>query len=282
MNENLLITTEELGDYRIKIYYDEYADCPVTSWDMAACYLFEYYDRWHHTLSRDCDWKEWFNNSNHSLEDALREMVHYFVSQKDLVNYIKTGKLADWSLVYNKSSRIWELKSFYSYCLKRREWHVVKEFDPQWIKGEDVRYEMIEEFTKDELVEILQQLANDVVIQEWGSCGYSQGDYLEGIAYITKERYAKMVDSNLPTDWKARAKQLIDREVKEIGMWAWGDVKGFILEKKVSFTKVYDDEERVDEPDVDWEEVDSCWGYYMETEELIQDVIAEHNLEQVA
>lgn len=69
---------------------------------------------------------------------------------------------------------------------------------------------------------------------------------------------------------------------EEIGMWAWGDVKGFVLEKKVSFTKVYDDNDREDEDDFEWEEVDSCWGYFMETEDLINEVISEHDLQDAA
>lgn len=34
--ENRLIKTKEIGDYRIKIYYDTDAMCPCTDWDMAA------------------------------------------------------------------------------------------------------------------------------------------------------------------------------------------------------------------------------------------------------
>ncbi len=281
MNNNLLIDTKEIGNHRIKIYYDEYAECPVTNGDMAACYLFEYYNRWYHRLSGECDWKEWFTNSNHSLEDALREMVSEFVSQKDLVNHIKKGELEDWRLAYNKSSRMWELLSYYQYNQKCADWHIIREFDPYWLKGEDIRYELVEDFNKDELIEILQHCAKDVVIQEWGSCGYSQGDYLEGVAYITKERYAQMVNSNVPADWKERAEKLIDDEVKAISMWAWGGVKGYVLKKKIPYTKVYDDDNRNDEKDYDWEEVDSCWGFFMETEALIEEIISEHDLKEV-
>ena len=32
-----------------------------------------------------------------------------------------------------------------------------------------------------------------------------------------------------------------------LGMWMWGDVKGYVLEKKVAFTKKYKDESREDE-----------------------------------
>jgi len=67
-----------------------------------------------------------------------------------------------------------------------------------------------------------------------------------------------------------------------IGMWMWGDVKGFVLEKKVPFTKCFHDDAREDEDDFEWEQVDSCWGYYMNTDELIEEVISEHHLKEVA
>lgn len=37
---------------------------------------------------------------------------------------------------------------------------------------------------------------------------------------------------------------------------------------------------REDEEGEEWEEVDSCWGYYMETDELIEEIMKEHNLKE--
>lgn len=105
------------------------------------------------------------------------------------------------------------------------------------------------------------------------------GDYVEGIAYVTKERYDKMC-GRTDVNWRQYALECIDEEVKSIGMWMWGDVKGFILEEKVSYTKQYHNTERKDEESFDWEQIDSCWGYFMETEELIAEVISEHDLKE--
>lgn len=77
------------------------------------------------------------------------------------------------------------------------------------------------------------------------------GDLVKGVAYMSKERYDKMVGDN-GKPWKEHADYLIDLEVKEIGVWMWGDVKGYVLEKKVPFTKVYDDDDREDEEDIEW------------------------------
>lgn len=50
--------------------------------------------------------------------------------------------------------------------------------------------------------------------------------------------------------------------------------------KKVAFTKKYKDESREDEDCEEWEEVDSCWGCYEETDELIKEVMIENGLEE--
>lgn len=59
-----------------------------------------------------------------------------------------------------------------------------------------------------------------------------------------------------------------------------GRCKGYVLEKKVAFTKRYEDESREDEDCEEWEEVDSCWGCYMEADELIEEVMKEYDLEE--
>lgn len=101
---------------------------------------------------------------------------------------------------------------------------------------------------------------------------------MEGIAYVTKDRYEKIY--NEKENWKEDCAKIIDDEVKSIGMWMWGDVKGYVLEKKVKFVKKYEDESREDKEEEEWEKVDSCWGYYMETDELIEEIMEEHNLKE--
>lgn len=86
--------------------------------------------------------------------------------------------------------------------------------------------------------------------------------------------------SNNTSDWKTQIDKLIDDEVRSIGMWMWGDVKRYVLEKKAKFVKKYEDESREDEEEEEWEEIDSCWGYYMETDELIEEIMEEHNLKE--
>lgn len=145
----------------------------------------------------------------------------------------------------------------------------------------DYRGELIEDLDDEDLLDIISKYGKDVVAIEWSTRGYSQGDYIKGIAYVTKEKYDNEV-CDKEGDWKEDCAKIIDNEVKSIGMWMWGDVKGYVLEKKVKFVKKYEDESRENEEGEEWEEVDSCWNCYMETDELIEEIMEEHNLKEVA
>ena len=272
------IERKEIGDYRISIYPDYDTECPVTNWDMGACYLWEYTDR--SQLSNSCNWKDWFSSNQHTLKEALRYMAACHVEQKDIVKYLKSGKVEDVRLVYNRHDHQWD------YIIKpyRGEWDVWFSIQPSDLKHADYRSELVDYLDEDDLIALIENCAKNFVIKTWSSSGYSQGDYLEGVAYTTKERFDKYCGFNSKKykTWQEQAIEIIDAEVEEIGMWAWGDVKGFVLEKKVSFTKVYDDDECEDEEDYEWKEIDSCWGYFMDTEELIQEVMSEHDIKEIA
>ena len=124
--------------------------------------------------------------------------------------------------------------------------------------------------------EFMKEVGYDLMTTFWED--FSIADK-QGIAYVTKEKYDNEV-CNKEGDWKEDCAKIIDNEVKSIGMWMWGDVKGYVLEKKVAFTKKYKDESREDEDCEEWEEVDSCWGCYEETDELIKEVMIENGLEE--
>lgn len=282
MTDRLLIDTKEINNHRIKIYYDTDAECPITNCDMCGRYLFEYSDRYLHRLHKECDWSDFFSDNNHSLEEALHYMASKVVKQKDIITYLKRESIAGVRFIYNKSSRLWELQiECRNNATDKLYWSTEYEFTPYDLKHHDYRAELTECLEKDDLLALISDCAKDLVIKEWSSTGYSQGDYLYGIAYVTKERYDEMC-GRTDIDWREGAIQCIDEEVKEIGMWMWGGVKGYVLEKKVPYTKHYQDSNREDEEDFDWEEIDSCWGFFMETEELIKEVISEHGLKGVA
>lgn len=267
---------KEIGDYRITVYQDEDAECPCSAWDLAGVYLWDYSGCGRGRLSDACNWEELFgknDTSNHSLEDALRELVYKYVPQNRLVKYLKSNKHRSAKLSYDRSSHVWELDYYYS----REAYKTSVEFTPDEIKNYDMRAEMIEPMNNEDLIWLLDAIAYEIVIYEWSSTGYCQGDYVEGIAYCNKERFEKMVDTNTK-NWKNRAIELFESEVKNIGMWMWGDVKSYVLEKKRPYTRLYEDGKSSDS--YEWELVDSCSGeYYDDADDLIEEVIKEHGLQ---
>lgn len=284
---NNLIEQKEIGDYRISIYPDYNAECPMQNWDMGAIHLFEHLERGRYWLSNSCNWKEWVSNTREeSLTSILQQMVAAWVSQDDLIKYIKAGNIKNLRLVYNRHERMWqEQVEFARAGCRQGEWDTVFEVEPSDLKVYDYRTELLECLEDDDdLIAIIEACAKDVVIKSWSSCGYSQGDNMRGVSYITKERFDKMCGFSPKhyKTWQEQALAVIESEVKCIELWAWGDVKGYVLEKKVTFTKSYHEKEREDEEDFEWEEVDSCWGFYMDTDELIAEVISEHDLKESA
>lgn len=256
--EDGLITTKEVGNYRIKIYYDTDSACPCESWDMAACFLWEYSDL--SRLQDVCDWREVFGkygDSRHSLIDALHKLISEYVEWKDLLNYFKKGKIDGYRMRYDNHDKMRYLEWYDNYqYTKHKGYKEIFSISPSDLYTYDYTYEFIEDLEREELIQILSNLGKDIFVKEWSTRGYCQGDYIEGIAFCTKERYTKMVSNNT-SDWETQIDKLIDDEVKSIGMWMWGDVKGYVLEKKVKFVKKYEDESREDEEEEECKLIDS-------------------------
>ena len=272
---------KEIGDYRITVYQDEYAESPCYEQDLTGVYLWEYTSCGSGRLSNGCNWDEIYDRkydtNEHSLQDALRELVYKYVPQNRLVKYLKSNKHRSAKLSYDRSSHIWEL----DYYDSREAYKTSVELTPDEIKNYDMRAEMIEPMNNEDLIWLLDDIAYEIVIYEWSSTGYCQGEYVEGIAYCDKERFGKMCGRK-DKPWREAAEECMLGEAEILGKWMWGDVYGFVLEKKVHYTKVYDDSERLDEDDFEWEEVDSCWGYFTSPDELVDEVIQEYNLKETA
>lgn len=272
-----LIETREISDYRIKVFYDERAECPCFAWDLAGVYIFEYSDS--HRLHADCNWEELFGKyggNNHSTEESLQKLVCKYVSQKKIIDYINSDSVDDYRMRYDKSEHMWYLEYYGKYDWTDELWHTEESFTPSELQDYDNREIFCRALDKDDFVSLLQG-CKDIAFYEWQSRGYCQGDCVDGFAYCDKERFSKMCDTDTK-NWRQRALDIFKSEVKRIGMWMYGDVKGFVLEKKVPYKKIYAEIGRDSVDGYDWEEIDSCYGYYMDTDELIDEVIAEHNI----
>lgn len=268
---NYLFETKEIGDYRINVFYDELAGCPCQEFDMAGIYIWQYDG----CISSSCDRKELFGiygDNNHDLRDALKELVCDYVSQTKICEYINKY-CDDCRLRYDKSDRLWYLETLY-----KGEWYEEQNFTPSELKDYDWRPEICELLTEDDFKSLLHD-CEDIAFYEWSSCGYCQGEYVDGFAYCDKERFAKRCDTNTK-NWRERAISLFEAEIKEIGIWMWGDACRYTLEKKEYYHKSYTNNELDDENGFDWVEFESVGGYYMDADDLIEEVIKEHGLQE--
>lgn len=89
------------------------------------------------------------------------------------------------------------------------------------------------------------------------SRGYSQGDAAD-VLIVPTPKHAEFCGYDLKKITEDQLKSTFEL----FGYWAWGDVFGFIIEQKKEFTKKYADGSEME--DEEWEEVDSCWGFFGE------------------
>lgn len=258
------------GQYRISVYYDEIPSCPCTDWDMGAAFLFPYGDIDH--LHKECNWAEVYNkdyyDNKHTMVEALRELVCQYVPQNKVVKFLKDNEVEGWRLHYDKSAHLWKLQTWW------KEWFDENDFTPSELHGVDYVHELTEFMEQKDLVSLLQKYGKDIVVKEFTLRGYCQGDCIEGVAFTTKERYSKFCNKDTK-NWKKKTDEIIDVDTECVNRWMWGDVYGYVLEEKRNFTKTYEDGEEIE--DCEWEEKDSCWGFFCEPDEVIQE-----NLPQAA
>lgn len=86
------------------------------------------------------------------------------------------------------------------------------------------------------------------------SKGYSQGNYSD-VLIICTDKFYQTTGAN-----KENENRMLESASKLFDAWAWGDVFRFILEKNVTFQEVYEDGTVKDSEE--WQEVDSCGGFY--------------------
>lgn len=200
-----------------------------------------------------------------NVENKINKIVK-ILKEKGFVVYRKGGKEPGVFYAKEGDSRIGFVYPNNGYIYDRiKMWSFSRVYKPHKKTGSSCLMCVSDEFTIENAIKSIED-------RLWVN-------YIKGIAYATKEKYDNEV-CDKEGDWREDCVKIIDNEVKSIGMWMWGDVKGYVLEKKVAFTKKYKDESREDEDCEEWEEVDSCWGCYEETDELIKEVMIENGLEE--
>jgi hypothetical protein len=93
----------------------------------------------------------------------------------------------------------------------------------------------------------------------------------EGICWLEKDEFLKY-SGNDEEYWNGKSLDEIEFLLDELKAWGDNDVYGFVVEDCIN-SKVHKEYTNVDKEDEDyeeeeWEESDSCWGYYGDIDEV--------------
>jgi hypothetical protein len=256
------------GSQRISFYRDEFADNPRDNTDEPL---------------HCCDWER-----NHSIttkvdpsySDArslINQMLVWYGKREVIIDALCNG-IENNRLEYNRSARRWELKEYIKfYSEKEYKWYDAEYFDGR--KDEIDLGTLVEaclDSTIDELCD--EKYWTDGVKMMSYSFGY-YGEISfdrefstdsEGIAWLEKDEALK--------DWikeeywdKEDCYDLCDGMRNELEAWGDNEVYGFVVENRIEYKvhKEYTNVEREAEDSVEeeWEEKDSCWGFYGELDD---------------
>lgn len=193
-----------------------------------------------HDSSPQCPWTDWdcepdlmFSGGRGNERDFSEGSIVSFI-----VNKAETNTIIRHQKALAEILEI-DLQYFKDYSFTKDE------------KADDIRNEFysanIEQLGK--LCELFK-----IPYTQYNSTGYSQGDWADVLIVLTDEFYKRTGCS------PKNAESILEGTAELFDQWAWGDVYGFRVEECKQFTKTYKD--GTVEEDEEWEEIDSCWGFY--------------------
>lgn len=270
------------GNTRISIYREEYPCDPRDNTDFPL-----HCEDWH--LSYSIMNKHERENKS---EDA-RKLLEYLILTGDNCNREKfINALIDngnkigknkvefgSALVYDRSRRgyiLYETSSHYWSTRAENGWYENEFYDG---KKDDIDLYTIIGDVQDETID---WCAKNCMTDKVKLASYSFGYYgeisfsddvdcdSEGIAWLEKDEIIKYC-GHTEEFWRENKFTDIDWVHTEIEAWADNEVYGFVVENRVEYKvhKEYTNVEREAEDSVEeeWEEKDSCWGYYGELDD---------------
>lgn len=281
------------GSQRISFYLEECADNPRYMTDEPL-----HCEDW----SRDYSIMNKHERENKS-EDA-RKLLEYLILTGDNCNrekfinaLIDNGKKIGndkvefgSALVYDRSRRgyiLYETSSHYWSTRAENGWYENEFYDG---KKDDIDLCTIIGDVQDEAIDWCAQncLTDKVKIMSYGF-GYN-GDISfyhefstdsEGICWLEKDEFLKY-SGNDEEYWNGKSLDEIEFLLDELEAWSNNEVYGFVVEDaiRIQGIKTYYNGEREDEPYIDtqWEESDSCWGFYGELDKVESWIFEEYGL----
>ena len=270
------------GNTRINIYREEYAGNPRYNTDEPF-----HCEDW----SRDYTIMNKEEREYHS--SSARNLIEHFLSSygnvKEMIKVLRANATAekheedDCCLVYDASRHEWLLQSWiggwkdYTGQMHGNEWHEDASFA---LKLKNITAYDLASYMSDSMIENFcnQKFFTDGVKIGSYSFGYhgtisfddSFSTDSEGLCWLEKEEFLKYSGCD-EKYWKNKTLTEIEWLTDELHAWGDGDVYGFVVENRIEYKvhKEYTNIEREAEDSVEeeWEEKDSCWGYYGELDD---------------
>lgn len=143
--------------------------------------------------------------------DMLQRLVCWYVSQKEIVDYINGRNCNKFRMRYDKSDRMWYLERLY-----QGNWYEHDRFSSYDLKYRDYREELCDAALGEEDLRRLLHDCKDIAFYEWPvSLDCRQCACAIGFAYCDKERFSKMCDKNTK-NWRRRALELFEDEAEAL------------------------------------------------------------------
>lgn len=274
------------GNTRISIYQDTCAENPRYMTDEPL-----HCDDW----SRECtittkqERESGFSSARNLLEYLIR---NYGNDKKIIESLIANGKKIDkekvdygTALVYDRSRRGWILIgdiSCYFGIAREDGWYEYSFYDG--CKNDIDLHSVCEDATDDAIEYFIENFMDDKIkIASYGFGYYGEISFYDsvdchskGICWLEKDEF--MEYSGCKEEyWKGKTLTEIEWLTDELEAWGDNEVYGFVVEEciKSRIHKEYTNKDKEDEvyEEIEWDETDSCWGFYGEIDKSLEYIL---------
>lgn len=274
------------GSQRISFYQDVYADNPRYNTDEPL-----------HCEDWSKDYSIMDKQERETKSEDAGKLIRYLLARygdnKKIIKLLKDNY---------KDSEHDRYENGLSYDRSRKEW-IVWSWQPTWKDYQGNVYEAhwteewsfctniydvdiynIADVLSDEQINTLcdeKYWTDGIKIMSYGFGYYGDISFYrefstdsDGICWLEKDEFLKY-SGNDEEYWNGKSLDEIEFLLDELKAWSNNEVYGFVVEDCIK-SKVHKEYTNVDKNDEDyeeeWEESDSCWGYYGELEKRMDDM----------
>lgn len=272
------VLTHQINEnYSIRIFRDECYKNPASEWDgESKVWWFGSWGRNYYCSEED---RSGSNRRSISADysDVLQSLVLEHITAEQLKKYIADS--SDMRFTYNRHRNSWDFELYQTHFGKQ-EWCDVDYFSPYEYHNEDsYLVEHISEHLTTEDYESLLQSCPTIAIRI-GHLGGCYGSDLHHSIVLTDMEVRKVCwgkDAEWDKEW---AERHVDGCVETQNRYINNEVYGYRLERRIleHTTRTFPGENKpfMHYDSEDWDEIDSCWNYYMDPEELVQEVLSQY------